>query len=66
MATDPLTGEVQKCFTTADGFRLCNFIFRKGEVRWTKSGKWWRWKILRRLSKKKILREEDILSKPTT
>lgn len=46
MVVDSTTGIVQKCFVNADGFRVCNFIVRNGLARWTKSGKWWKFRAL--------------------
>lgn len=50
---DPATGESRRCFLTADGFIVCNFVVRNGHVVRSRSGKCLRFRPRARLRKKK-------------
>ena len=63
MVYGSITGEAQKCFETVEGFMVCNFVVRKGREIRSRSGKWLRFKMLRRAKKKNLLATEGNSSK---
>lgn len=64
-----MTKKQQVCYPTADGFLVCNCIMRRGVCVETKSGKWWKFRLLKRLYKQKRPKKptvEDGVTKTAT